>query len=102
MKGEVAGWVGIAEVREVDKVGNLVWVGCRVVDFGSRAMEPLTRHRFDEHWRKMGELVGCFLAGEMDRVDDDVGEGLVVVSSADRLTLALSHGRRVIGWLMMG
>ena len=89
-------------MSQIGKVNNPVGVGCRVVDFGSRAMEPLTRRRFDEHWRKMGELVGCFLAGEMDRVDDDVGEGLVVVSSADRLTLALSHGRRVIGWLMMG
>lgn len=86
MEGEVGGWVGIAEARQVDKVGNLIWVGCRVVDFGSMAMEPLTRRRFDGHLKEMGELVGCSLAEEMDRVVDDVGERVVVILSVNRLT----------------
>lgn len=89
-------------MSQIGKVNNPVGVGCGVVDLGSRAMEPLTRRRFDEHWRKVDELVGRFLAEQMDRVDDDVGEGLVMASSVDRLTLALSRDRRVIRWLMIG
>jgi hypothetical protein len=65
-------------------------------------MEPLTRRRFDEHWKKVDELVGRFLAEQMDRVDDDVGDGLVMASSVDRLTLALSRDRSVIRLFVMG
>lgn len=89
-------------MSQIGKVNNPVGVGCRVVDFGSRAMEPLTRRRFDEHWKKVDELVGRFLAEQMDRVDDDVGDGLVMASSVDRLTLALSRDRSVIRLFVMG